>query len=266
MIDAPARECTGYIYAIRLADRDEYRYVGLTTKTPEKRLRQHLKVAASGRKTPFYDWLRKVAGRGVVVDVVQVVRGDPSALGYEEKYWIAELRGFGNRLLNISEGGLGPTGVVWSDEAREAARQRSLGRPGVSRPGDLNPFFGKTHSGEQRRRWSETRRGQNSGSDNPNFGKFGADHPSFGHTMSEVARAQLSESRRGSGNPNFGKTASAETRAKRSAAQKGRPKPSSVRSAHTRWHTNKGVVSEKCRFCAEELERNTEDHTGGQQS
>lgn len=45
---------------------------------------------------------------------------------------------------------------------------------------------------------------------------------------------------------------SAETKAKLSEALKGRPCPSSRRSAHTRWHTNRGVVKEECEHCQQD--------------
>jgi hypothetical protein len=48
----------GVIYGVRLRVEFDYRYIGLTTKSEHVRLRQHFKVAAAGRKTPFYDWLR----------------------------------------------------------------------------------------------------------------------------------------------------------------------------------------------------------------
>lgn len=135
---------------------------------------------------------------------------------------------------------------------REAARLRSTGRKGLSRPGPANPFYGKKHSPEQRNKWELTRKGSNSGPDNPNFGKFGPEHPGFGHTVSDETRKALSEAKRGAGNPNFGKKASEETRAKMSAVRKGRPMPSSQRSAHTRHHTNKGIEKADCRYCVED--------------
>lgn len=155
-------------------------------------------------------------------------------------------------LLNLSEGGLGPVGVIWTAEMREAARIRSTGRQGVSRFGEENPFFGRTHSASQRVKWSMDRKGSFQGEANPNFGKFGAAHPGFAHAMPEESRRRLSEMRMGAGNPNFGRTASAETRAKMSAVRKGRPMPSSRRNAHTRHHTNKGVFKETCRYCVED--------------
>lgn len=242
----------GVIYGLRLSDSYEYRYIGLTEHGARRRLMRHLACARRGERQPVYDWIRKYGADAIALDILETVTTTRDDLGAAEIAWIAAHRKFGYRLLNISAGGIGPTGVVWTQEQREAARRRSTGRPGVSRPGPENPFYGGRHTPEQRARWTESRRGTNAGEDNPNFGKFGPDHPSYGHVMSDESRARLSAMRTGPLNPNYGKKASEETRAKRSAAQKGVPKPSSARSAHTRYHTNKGIVSESCRHCAED--------------
>ncbi|MGW8813754.1 NUMOD3 domain-containing DNA-binding protein [Gordonia terrae] len=242
----------GVIYGVRLRTAYDYRYVGLTTKTQQYRLRQHFKVAAAGRKTPFYDWLRLQDRAMVVADELQFVEG-LDELGAAEIAWIAHLRRDGQPLLNLAEGGLGPTGVVWTEEMREAARLRSTGRKGLSRFAEENPFYGLKHSAEQRERWSAQRSGSITGEANPNFGKFGPAHPSYGHVMSDEARARLSEQRKGEGNPNFGRRASEETRQKMSAVRKGRPMPSSKRNAHTRYHTNKGVFKNTCQYCIDDV-------------
>ena len=242
----------GFVYGIRLRTEREYRCIGITTKTVVRRFSQHLRAAQQGRRTPFYDWLRKQQPDTVAADVLEVVWDDLENLGQAEVDWISYLKRDGDRLLNISEGGLGPTGVVWTAEQREAARVRSLGRKGVSRFGEENPFYGRSHSEVQRSKWAWQRKGAYSGPENPNFGLFGSKHPSFGRTLSEEARQALSEARTGAGNPNFGKQASPETRAKMSAVRKGRPMPSSRRNAHTRHHTNKGVEKADCRYCVED--------------
>lgn len=241
----------GLVYGIRLRREVEYRYVGITTKTASRRFHQHLRVAAEGRKTPFYDWVRKQDPADLIADELDWIEGLQD-LGQAEMDWISYLRGEGDRLLNLSDGGLGPTGVVWTTEMRQAASIRGTGRKGLSRPGSANPFYGKKHSLEQREKWEISRKGTNAGVHNPNFGKFGIDHPGFGHTMSEESRKALSDARKGAGNPNFGKSPSAETRAKLSAAQKGKPKPASQRSAHTRHHTNKGIEKADCKYCVED--------------
>ncbi|MFE6964317.1 NUMOD3 domain-containing DNA-binding protein [Agromyces sp. NPDC057679] len=247
----------GIVYGFRVKATGEYRYVGQTTKSLSRRTGQHLTVARRGRKTPFYDWLRKTPREEFEVVILERICTSREDLGLAEIGWITLYRELGDRLLNLSEGGLGPTGVEWSPERRQATSERNRGRVGVSMPGEANPMWGRTHSEEQKARWSAERKGMNAGELNPNYGKFGSDHPGFGHSMSEESRQQLSEMRRGEGNPNFGRSASAGTRAKMSAARKGRPMPSSVRSAHTRYHTNKGVSKPECRFCVEDAAKNT---------
>jgi group I intron endonuclease len=252
----------GVIYGVRLLGSPEYRYVGMTTKTITRRKSEHFKVADSGRKTPFADWLRKRADREeAFFDSLELVMSDELAdLGEAERRWIDRLRQDGHRLLNLNEGGLGNHGYVWTEEQRQAAAERMRGQKRPDYPsGPDHPRWGTTWTDEQRARISEKRKGMNSGQSNANFGKFGSQHPSFGHTMSTESRARLAEARRGEKNPNFGKTASAETRAKRSAAMKGRPMPSSVRSAHTRHHTNKGVFKDTCRHCHDDLGMPTQE-------
>lgn len=246
----------GYVYGIRRVDSDEYRYVGQTSKSIEGRAKRHWRVALSGRRFPVYDWMRKHYPEELEFDELEVVASRES-LGLRERWWIEHLRNAGHRLLNISDGGLGPTGVEWTTEQREAARVRSTGRKGLSRPGAANPFYGKKHSEEQRAKWSLERQGSITGTKNPNFGKFGSAHPSFGHRLSEETRRRLSEQKRGKLNPMYGKKASPESLAKRSEAQKGIPKPGCKRSAHTRHHTNKNVHKAECQYCVDDANSKT---------
>lgn len=248
----PGAPVIGYVYGFRNRETREFRYVGQTTKKVARRVRQHMSVARQGRKTPFYDWLRKQEPGSFEVLILEPVGGSRENLGEAEIAWITFLRVAGDRLLNLSDGGLGPHGVKWSEERRRQARERSLGRVGVSMPGELNPMWGRRHSQEQKARWSRERKGQMAGAENPNYGKFGKDHPSFGLTVSEETRALLSQQKQGALNPNFGKQASPETREKMSKVRRGKPMPSSVRSAHTRHHTNKGVFKETCRHCIDD--------------
>jgi len=245
----------GLVYGVRAIDSSEYRYVGLTTKTIARRKSEHFMVAERGRKTPFADWLRQRPDREAAYfhSLELVMSEDLGDLGAAEERWIAKLRNEGHRLLNLNDGGLGNHGYVWTAEQRAAAAERMRGVKRPGRPtGPDHPSWGTTRSDELRARWSLERKGMNSGASNPNFGKFGPAHPAYGRVMSPDSRARLSEMRRGERNPNFGKTASEETRAKRSAALRGRPMPSSVRNAHTRYHTNKGVFKDTCRHCQDD--------------
>lgn len=216
-----------FVYGIRLRREREYRYVGMTTKSIGRRFSQHLKVAREGRKTPFYDWLRKQDPTAVIAEQLQDAWG-LEELGQAEIDWIAYLKRDGDNLLNLSEGGLGPTGVVWTAEMRGAARIRSTGRKGVSRFGAAAPFFGHSHTEEQRRKWSKERKGC---------------------TPVQKTRTSVNmvPTTLASGVPSVKKPVP-----RCPQVRKGRPKPSSRWSAHTRYHTNKSVYKAECKYCVED--------------
>lgn len=249
----------GVVYAVRTYGDPRIRYIGQTTFSAEARMRKHYQVARSGKRTPFYDWLRTLPDGAAYAYPIELVATSREALGEAEIRWIAQERPR-DQLLNIAQGGMGPSGLVWTAEQREAARRRAMGRTGIKRLGELNPFYGRTHSAEQRAKWSESRTGTITGARNPNFGKFGAAHPAYGRKLSDETRERLSEQKRGPKNPNYGKKMSEEDRQRRSEKLKGRPMPSSRRSAHTRHHTNKGTFSESCPHCHDDL-KNLKGHS-----
>lgn len=224
----------------------------MTTLGKEARLESHKKSARSSarRKTPLYDWMEKHGPENIETILLEETVADINILATAEIKWIADFKRQGYKLLNLSTGGLGTSGHSPSPEQRKAQAERQTGKPGgLSRPGEANPFYGEHHTEEQRKKWSEERKGTYVGALNPNFGKFGPDHPAYGKKKSAETRKILSEARLGELNPNFGRQASAETRAKMSAVRKGRPMPSSARSAHTRWHTSKNVFKASCVHC-----------------
>ncbi len=244
------------IYALHLVGTADYRYVGMTTLGEEARLKSHWKMARSTtrKRRPLYDWMGKHGLGNIGITVLETTEENLDILAAAEIKWIADFKAQGYKLLNLADGGLGPNGHVFTLEQRQAQSLRQKGRKGVSLPGQANPFYGGHHSEQQRKKWSEERKGSITGKLNPNFGKFGSDHPSHGRVTSEAARKLASEAKLGNKNPNYGKPASTETRAKMSAVRKGRPMPSSARSAHTRWHTSKNVFKPSCGHCVTDSE------------
>lgn len=244
----------GFIYGIKLIGDTNVRYVGLTTRTLEQRFLDHKKMARRGRKYPIYDWLRKHGEDNVEIFLIEEVQ---DCLESRESYWIQYYRESGYDLLNLTDGGQGPNGHTWTDEQREAhsrAMKEVVNRPEVKEKIKKNRIivYGRKHSEEQKKKWSRDRKGSISGAKNPNYRKFGPEHPAYGRKLSEETKKRLSEQKKGEKNPNYGKKLSEETRKKMSEARKGRPMPSSSRSAHTRWHTNKNVISNKCKYCQEQ--------------
>jgi group I intron endonuclease len=207
----------GFIYAFKLKNKEEYRYIGKTINI-KNRYVAHKNSAERGENLPIYRWIRS---KGIDnIEMVILEESDDNTLQDLEKLWIAKIKKRGDRLLNLTEGGEGSLGYM--------------------------------HSEEQKKKWSEQRRGSITGEKNPNYGKFGPAHPAYGRKFSEETKQKLSEQKMGENNPNYGKSIPDETRIKMSLAQKGRPRPKSARSAHVRYHINLNGFSEKCNYCIEE--------------
>ena len=108
--------------------------------------------------------MRKQNRDDVVVDHLDWA-DELDELGGAEIAWIALLRHEGQPLLNLAAGGLGPTGVEWTAEMRQAASIRATGRKMPRRFGEENPFYQREHSLEQRAKWSAARKDTNVGAD-----------------------------------------------------------------------------------------------------
>tara|TARA_B110000977_G_C10864877_1_gene411214 strand:- start:50 stop:682 length:633 start_codon:yes stop_codon:yes gene_type:complete len=209
----------GFVYALKLNNNDEYRYIGKTINI-RKRFTSHKRSAKKGENLPVYRWMK---AKGVEnIELLVLEEADNESLFELERSWILKSRLGGHRLLNLTDGGEGAMGY--------------------------------RHTEKQKKEWSEERKGSIAGEKNPNYGKFGPAHPSYGRKCSEETKQRLSDKKRGENNPNYGKSASQETKLKMSLAQKGRPRPSSARSAHTRWHVNKNKASDACKYCKESNE------------
>jgi len=197
--------------------------------------------------------MRKPSNRlNLVIDTLEECpEDDLKFLSFREQFWIATLRETGHRLLNVSDGGTGITGYVFTDKDKEKMSKAQKGRKGpfAGVTGPAHPMYGWVPSKETRELWSKQRKGSLTGEKNPNFGKFGPDHPAYGIKRSEETKQKCREAKLGSKNPNFGKVYTDEERRIMSEKTKGKPMPSSRRSAHTRYHTNMNKISDKCKYC-----------------
>lgn len=90
------------IYLLRDPRTNEPRYVGVTSRALDVRMRQHRNNARGGIRLPVLDWHRKLIGLGLspVVEVLEITE-DRS----REAVWIAQFRATTSRLLNLAPGG-----------------------------------------------------------------------------------------------------------------------------------------------------------------
>ena len=124
------------VYGLRLRNSMEYRYIGLTRGNVRERLWQH-KHPGHNPQVPVSKWAG-VHGDDVVLDVLETVPvGSDAELSEAEQYWISQIRWFGHRLLNLSDGGAsGSYGARWKLKPEQIRR------------GDAHPNFGRKHTAE----------------------------------------------------------------------------------------------------------------------
>lgn len=185
----------GVIYALSVDGRD-FRYVGLTKRTIAVRWKQHKQTAARGGRWPISCWIRKHGAENISVTVLSYVRIDE--LCDAERWWIAELRGLGYQLLNLTEGGEGNFGWVPTAETRVNMSAGASASMTAERRAVLAAArVGKLLSEETKEKISKAQRG----------------HPAY--EKSAEGRARISATHKG-------KKHTAEHNAKISAALRGR--------------------------------------------
>ena len=158
-----------------------------------------------------------------------------------EKYMIAVFgrKDLGTGILhNKTDGGEGASGAVRSEETKIKISKSRKGKL----VGKDNPFYGKSHSEENRRKISECNKGKTVSEETRrkisegnkgktvseetrrkiSISKSGENNPFYGKSLSEETKRKLSEANRGKNNPLYGKSHSEETKRKIGEAQKGK--------------------------------------------
>lgn len=116
-----------------------------------------------------------------------------------ERYWIAF---YGRRdlnkgtLVNLSDGGEGPSGAIVSEETKQKHRINTIG--------EKNPFYGKTHTEEVRRKTSERNKKMKmsnefkevlrerwKGEENPSIKNKGEKHHCYGKSPSQETKEKI---------------------------------------------------------------------------
>ncbi|MGH2362312.1 MAG: NUMOD3 domain-containing DNA-binding protein, partial [bacterium] len=127
-------------------------YVGTTVRSVEKRWRDHLNAAFSGRKSSLlHEAIRRDGAELFTVDVVQECQ-DYETLLEAEKGFIASLGTLDPGGYNIVKGGRGNLGWRWSAETRAKIVAKLRGRPAHNK--------GVPHTDEAKARMSAARKGK----------------------------------------------------------------------------------------------------------
>lgn len=109
------------IYELR-DPRDESkspRYVGMTSKSLEKRLFAHLQSYYLEAKTYKNNWIKTLLLENIKPTIHLIEEVEDWKYACEvEKYWIKEFRAQEYRLTNLTDGGDGVIGYIMSEEAK----------------------------------------------------------------------------------------------------------------------------------------------------
>lgn len=182
-------------------------YVGRTSKTPERRFKEHLRHALrKGSPYKFHAAIRK-HGKGSFS--LSVIESDvhSNQINEREAYWITQYDAF-NRGYNMNPGGSGL--VYYTDEQKKKmsrSQKLSYQNPSRGKGGAVGPCSEETKEKLRERalkRYSDP-----------------TNHPRFGAIVSEETRKKISDANRGKKSAFKGKTHSLETINKMSAAKRG---------------------------------------------
>lgn len=168
------------------------KYIGLTTKTSEKRFKEHLWVAETNdgniKKNAIHRAIKKYGKDNFKLVVIEKC-DTLNELFVSEKKWINHYKSFGPKGYNETAGGEGNPGWVMSEKRKDFLRKLRIGTK---------------HSEEAKIKMSLSRKGK----------KF-----------SEKHKKSLSEAQKGPKNHRYGKTFTAEQKTKRSKLLSGKLNP-----------------------------------------
>lgn len=184
--------------------------------------------STQGRNTYWRNVVRK-CGPPVIR---QVVAGLDEELAHlVEMELIAKHRALGTRLTNMTDGGEGMSGYLWT---KEAALQRASALRGLKRPDISARLTGVPKSDAHRKNLSIARLGKPISQaareaierrpTKPRRHVQTKMFPRFGHKDSEATRAKKSAARKGELNPRFGVQISEDQKARQIAALMARPR------------------------------------------
>lgn len=178
-------------------------YVGQTIYTAEQRFARHC-MPSSFRCRLLSRAIKAHGAENFTVSVLEEV-DSREALDERECYWIEQLNTMSPNGYNLVPGGTGKGEISEETRARMSAARKG------KCVGKDNPFYGKKHTEESKRKMRENHRDIH-GEKNPNRGRV----------FTPEQRKAISDRMSGENHPCWGKHLSPETRAKISAANRGK--------------------------------------------
>jgi len=114
------RKKAAWLYYLCDPDTGAVRYVGWTSKTPQRRLVEHISDARHGMKGHRCNWLRSLLSAGLVPIIRPCLIAPATDAPHIERLLIAMWRRAGAKLVNGTDGGEGVLGLrpPWTGKKR----------------------------------------------------------------------------------------------------------------------------------------------------
>lgn len=132
------------IYTLNDPDTNEIKYVGKTTQSLKKRLAQHIRETYRF-STYKGNWVKSLLFKGKL-PIIEVLDESNNNWQELESYWITQLKAWGFKLTNMTDGGDGNNNQVFS---KETLQRKSLALKGIKRPKEVREKISKSHKGKK---------------------------------------------------------------------------------------------------------------------
>lgn len=149
-------------------------YVGVTSQGVETRFKEHLWDAHKGSKTIFHNALRKYGVENFRLEILES-NISPECAGEREQYYIRAYDSYyvSRKGYNMTEGGNGTVGYVFTDEVKQKLSEASKGRKFSAQRNEKlrQAMLGREIRPEWREAIRQSRLGKYKGQDNAFYGK-----------------------------------------------------------------------------------------------
>lgn len=139
------------------------KYIGVT-KRPKRRFYEHITNNENNLKST---WIKKLKSHNLLPIYEELDITDIDNFSYVERYWISQFKSWGFDLKNMTEGGEGSYGFIpWNKGMKGVFHHSDISKEKMSiyrkenTIGEYNGFYGKKHSDENKKKWSDERKGK----------------------------------------------------------------------------------------------------------
>lgn len=148
-----------WIYTLSDPRNGLIKYVGKTSRV-KKRIGEHIRELQGNTKK--INWIKSLKKTGLNPIFEEIEETDVENCDFLEMYWISQFKTWGFELKNHTDGGDGSYGIIpWNKGMKGVFKHSEESKNKMSKwrkkntIGNKNGFYGKKHSEENKKKWSD---------------------------------------------------------------------------------------------------------------